>query len=70
MPMLHLLAGLLSVSSANAALLCAGAATWLMQAVCKQVQVGRQCPAEAVPKLHFIGDLLAYIPDSALLMVS
>lgn len=66
--MLRVLAGSLAVSSANAALLHAGAATWLMQAVCKQVQVARQCPAEAVPKFLFIGDLLAYIPDSALLM--
>ena len=68
MPVLHLLAGLLPVSSANAALLHAGAFPWLMHAVCKQVQVARQCSAEALPKLPVTGDLLAYIPDSALAM--
>ena len=68
MPMLHLLAALLPVSSADAALLHAGAFPWLMHAVCKQVQVARQCPAEALLRLLHTGDLLAYIPDSALAM--
>ena len=66
MPVLHLLVGLLPVSSAIAALLHAGAFSWLMHAACKQVQVARQCPPEALPKLPLTGDLLAYIPDSAL----
>lgn len=69
MPVLQLqpLADLLAVSSANAALLHAEAFSWLKHAVCKQVQVAKQCPGAALSRLPLTRDLLAYWTGSALL---
>lgn len=51
------LAELLAVSSANAALLHAEAFPWLKHAVCKQVQVAKQCLGVALSSLPLTRDL-------------